>query len=145
MNLPLYKLMAQVVAHLPDDGDRSLIVLKGHLILEEELNRILAAAVSSPEHVAKARLRFSQLAEITKAHYFTQEQSWLWGAISKLNDIRNDYAHSLEPEKVDDKVHGFVQLVESKLGRSEENFEERLRRCIALVIAALHDHRARNS
>jgi hypothetical protein len=143
INSTLHKLMRRVIEHLPEEGDLSLVILKGHLILEEELNRVVEAQFKHPEYIQKGNFRFSQLVRIAKAIYFSQDKSWLWGAINKLNDVRNDYAHSLEPEEVETKILEFIHLIESKLGSCDENIGERLRRSIALTITVLHDYRVR--
>ena len=129
------ELMARIVSHLPDEGDLTLIVLKGHLILEEELNAAVAAKVPDPKYVLDAELEFAQLLSVAKAFYFCAADAWLWGSIKKLNSIRNAMAHTLEPQGVDEKLHELVELVESNIGCERNSFAERLRRCIAMLAA----------
>jgi hypothetical protein len=109
--------------------------LKGHLILEEELNAAVAARVPTPEYVLEAELEFAQLLSIAKAFYFRSEDSWVWGSIKKLNSIRNLMAHTLEPQGVDKKLFELVEFVESHIGRDPSPFGERLRRAIAMLAA----------
>jgi hypothetical protein len=47
--------------HFPRrSNDFTLVVLKGHLLLEESVNRLLAALLSEPEAIEGANLRFYQ-------------------------------------------------------------------------------------
>jgi hypothetical protein len=45
---------------LLDRTDSLLIVLKGHLLIEEQLQKIIEAAVRNPKLIRDARLTFSQ-------------------------------------------------------------------------------------
>ena len=134
----LIQLMGRIVTHIPETTDLSLITLKGHLLMEEELYRALKAKTPNSEHIDKAGLRFGQLMHVVKAFYFDQEKSWVWGAVSKLNGIRNDYSHSLVPENGGLKVGEFVDLVEAYVGSTEGDGFEHYRRAIAMVCGELH-------
>ena len=134
----LIQLMGRIVTHIPETTDLSLITLKGHLIMEEELYKALKTKAPNPEHIDKANLKFSQLLQVAKAFYFEQHQSWVWGAASKLNGIRNDYSHSLVPENGGEKVTEFIELVEAHAGSTKGDGFEHYRRAIAMVCAELH-------
>ena len=138
MGNALLKLMIKILNHLPDD-DLELITLKGHLILEQELKAILLDSVKQQSPINKARLQFSQLAKIIKAFLYTEENSWLWGAIDKLNKIRNQYAHNLEPDSVLHTILEFVELVETKKSKENSNLEERYRSSIAYICGIINE------
>jgi hypothetical protein len=130
--------MGRIVTHIPETTDLSLITLKGHLIMEEELNKALKVKTPYPEHIDKAGLKFNQLLQLNKSLYFKQSMSWVWGAASKLNSIRNDYSHSLVPENGGVKVVEFIELVEAHSGTVQGDSFESYRRAIAMVCAELH-------
>lgn len=85
--------------------DATLMVLKGHLLLEELLYAAVQSKCPNPAHVEKAQLRFLQLLHLVRALYLTPspEQSGsfneeaFWDALVALNTLRNRLAHKLEP------------------------------------------------
>jgi hypothetical protein len=84
MSDAVLKLMAKIVTHIPEDGDVTLVILKGHLIIEEELNAAVASRTPHPSFLVEAELEFDQLLLVAKSQYFAQEQSWVWGAAKKI-------------------------------------------------------------
>ena len=142
MSDAVLKLMAKIVTHIPEDGDLTLVILKGHLILEEELNAAVASRTPHSSFLVEAELEFDQLLLVAKSQYFTHEQSWVWGAAKKLNTIRNLFAHNLEPPEAGKKLEEFLQLVEGQIGIERATVAERLRRSIAMVAAQIHQLRS---
>ena len=135
----LLELMVRIMTHLPaEDSDLTLIVLKGHLVLEEELNSAVASRVDHPKHILDAELEFAQLLFVAKALFFRADDSWVWSGIKKLNSIRNVLAHTLEPKNLDEKLQEFVETVEKNIGVDRNSFAERLRRSIAMLAARVH-------
>ncbi len=94
--------------HMPDIDDLTLIILKGHLLVEELLERILNTIACSPEALVNARLSFSQKAFLARALSWDEDTDAFWDLLSALNPLRNDLAHSLEPQKLDDHVQNFI-------------------------------------
>lgn len=136
---PLIELMGKILTHIPDDADVTLAILKGHLIIEEELNKALEAKVKSAADIEDARLSFKQLMLITKSHYIADENSWCWGALNNLNKIRNSLSHKLEPEDLNKNLAELVDLVEQYQRNGEvKEFNERLRHALAMLAANIH-------
>jgi hypothetical protein len=136
---PLIALMGKILAHIPDNSDPSLAILKGHLIVEEELNKALASKVINSIDIEEARLTFNQLMLVTKAHYATEGNAWCWDALTKLNKIRNSLSHNLEPPDLEKYLVEFVDLVEKRLGTQPgTDFQERLRHALAILAAQVH-------
>jgi hypothetical protein len=52
---------------LPAGDDLTLIVLKGHLLIEEQLNARLQDLARKPEPLSEARLRFHALSKLCMA------------------------------------------------------------------------------
>jgi hypothetical protein len=86
--------------------DGTLIVLKGHLVLEELLRMKVEAAVRQPEHLARANLSFFQVLCIARALFGNDVRSQIgagghiksaWDVIEAWNQLRNRLAHKLEP------------------------------------------------
>lgn len=147
MTDPLIELMGRILTHIPDEADINLVILKGHLIIEEELNECLSLKVTSPSDIQDARLSFNQLMFITKAHYKKENNAWCWGALKKLNKVRNSLSHNLEPEDLYINLTAFIELIESQVDDDvQEEFNERLRKAIAMLAAQVHGlHRAKDA
>jgi hypothetical protein len=77
------------------------VVLAGHLLIEETLNEILDLHLFNSGHLAAARLSFSQKVEICKGLAHKKEANSVWGLISEINKLRNAYAHSLDPSRLE--------------------------------------------
>ena len=89
---------------LPDD--LSMIVLKGHLLVEQRLNAILAHHARPSADLASVGLRFHQKVALAKAlvpnvNFYPAE---FWNFAKLLNQLRNDFAHELEPRKLEEHL-----------------------------------------
>ena len=118
---------------MPVDGDTSLIVLKGHLLVEEQLLKALKAKSVLPDAIDDANLRFFSLLHMVKALYGDDDNAWLWNCIAKLNTIRNDYAHDLEPAQIDQKIESFINSVESQVPGEETKPKAKLAHACAIL------------
>ena len=98
---------------LPKTDDVSLVVLKGHLIIEEMLLAIVENHCATPSKLEHAKLSFSQLLHVTQALVRQPAHDELWSAIAQLNRIRNSLVHNLEPEKIDKELSALNQFCHS--------------------------------
>lgn len=110
--------LIRFVEHLPKNGDLELSVLKCHLLVEEVLTKLILDSVKHPEHVQKARLTFAQKVSMARS-VSDLKQTWVWGAVGKLNDARNQLAHGLGVEQIQVKLQDFVRFVEAEQGAPE--------------------------
>jgi hypothetical protein len=86
--------------------DGTLLVLKGHLLLEETLYQAVWAKCPNPQYLNRAQLRFPQLLNLARALYPNPPddekrrlpRSVLWDAMEALNTLRNELSHKLEPK-----------------------------------------------
>ena len=78
--------------------DDALIVLKGHLVIEERITAAIEKFVWHPEYVERARLTFAHKMQLARAISMDQSESTMWELIDKLNAVRNKLAHSLAGE-----------------------------------------------
>jgi hypothetical protein len=109
--------MALFKAHMPiGSGDETLIVLKGHLLIERMLTDFLESEAKRPGFVQRANLDFASKTWIARAYARRQVDSldWAWEAIGKLNTMRNDFAHELVPKQYAAHREQFISLVEKK-------------------------------
>ena len=82
--------MLEFSKHIPSDDKQpeALVVLKGHLLIERELMKLIEIKSLSPKALNKSRFSFKNKLSIVEALYGdTTEIDW--DHISTLNSIRN--------------------------------------------------------
>lgn len=101
--------VARLFDHLPVNvGNNDLLLLKGHLLVEEVLNELVEKVVPQPNSIKSAKLSYHQVLKIAESIYFQQDRQWMWGASEKLNKIRNLLSHNLEPKKLGEEINDFI-------------------------------------
>src|SRR5713226_4113578 len=83
--------------HMPETDDLILIVLKGHLLVEEQLVDLANWALPHPEYLPE--FMFHKLAHVVRTVVPQRSDDPSWELILKLNSLRNDLAHKLESSK----------------------------------------------
>ena len=105
----------RIEQHFPDEADLTLQVLKGHLIIEEQLRAILSRLLFYPEALKGdqgASFDCHQvICLVQAATKYTHDESWIWQAAKRLNRIRNALAHNLAPASVDAKIQSLIDFV----------------------------------
>ncbi|WP_157353555.1 hypothetical protein [Aromatoleum toluclasticum] len=115
--------------HLPIGDDMTLMILKGHLLIEEQISILIKNRTPNPSALEKAEL--TSLQQICLAEALVEEVStdrtdrWLWPAIKKLNTLRNKIAHNLSETGITDRIVDFVGRVpnSNELGNLCHRFE----------------------
>lgn len=137
----VHKRYARFRKHLPKGDDLTLIILKGHLLVEEHLYDLVSQHLERPLCLKKAQLSFAKLRWIAEGLTYDSADRWVWRAISQLNTIRNDLAHSLEPPNFEKKLQELFRIMDDECpidafyAHAEQASEaERLRRTVADVI-----------
>jgi hypothetical protein len=129
------KPLVRLLRFLPE-RDVTLIVLKGHLLIEEQLVSLLEHSLKHPAALDERRFSFAHRLCLVKAMNYDQDNLWLWTSISKLNVLRNDLAHKLEPARLAAKIDDFVQSLPG-LNEKHEKIETRLRHALIFLCGAL--------
>lgn len=112
---------------MPDTEDLSLIVLKGHLLVEEMLTELLEHILPFPQHIEALNLRFSHKVSIVRAACKHEENNKAWNLINTLNKTRNELIHNLEPPKLEKvlknlfSIHKQVDVIDVPLDRSQNH------------------------
>jgi hypothetical protein len=124
---------------LPPLVNLELLVLKGHLLMEEQLELILEAHSRVPKLIKDARLSFIQKLHLAQAvSGIETDQEWRF--IVRVNTLRNSLVHRLEPGDVaalvDDVLRSYW-LKEFRTPTSTRQRASRLRQILILVIAML--------
>lgn len=71
------------------------VLLKGHLLLDEAITRILEQYVFHREHLQDARLSFQKKALLARSFCLRKNQLGEWDLIAAINGLRNDLSHRL--------------------------------------------------
>jgi len=96
---------------LPHGKDTELVILKGHLLIEEQVRTIIERNINNPEALITANLTCHQAICIAQALLPAGHEKEFWEAAKKLNTIRNDIAHNIDIKGLQDKIDHFTQLV----------------------------------
>jgi hypothetical protein len=92
------ELFTKHFSKVPDE--LALIVLKGHLLVEQSLTGIISHYTQPSADLANVNFRFAQKVALAKAlvptFFFPLE---FWEFVNLLNQMRNDLAHQLESKK----------------------------------------------
>ena len=131
----------------PESDDIIAIVLRGHLMVEEYIDRLNRHCFHYPEYYDQAKLSFSKKLLIARAQVLVPHDNpvFFFDGIEKLNELRNNLAHNLDSPKLPTKVTEFLNLVEEsyqkllkeKSDSENDTLEERLRKAISYLLGQL--------
>lgn len=122
----LQETLQRIGAHLHFADDIVLVVLKGHLLIEEALTTIIRKFVPHGEFIGEAGLRFYQKVQIARALSLDEHENEMWGLVLGLNKVRNDMAHALEHPKVENHIRDlrnkyFAAFADSERIQNDKN------------------------
>lgn len=91
-------------ALLPRSADAALVILKLHLLVEEQIRAFLAERVKAPALLKAAHLDCFQAICLAEALCEANIHPQVWEAAKKLNNLRNEVAHKLEPKGATERI-----------------------------------------
>ena len=100
-----------LLAHLPIVKDPTLVILRGHLLLEELLDEVLKAWLKDPSVLADTRLTFHQKLKLSKGIISGSRDGFTWKPLDLLNQLRNRISHKLSPHDLELKIDEFLKCV----------------------------------
>ena len=100
----------RVRQHLPAGNDLTLVTLKGHLLVEEALDEIIAIACSEPKHLENQNLPFRFKPLLARALFGHLLWPALWPLVEALNAVRNNLAHHLDSPELQQRVIRFLNV-----------------------------------
>jgi len=108
----------ELVDHLPkDDVDQTLIILKGHLLIEKLVRRFIASRLPNSGAFEKQSFTFAQCIALAESMCLDKEEpNLLWLQIKELNTIRNKLAHRLVNENIELRLSNFISSLANKQG-----------------------------
>lgn len=93
---------------LPHGGDVDLVILKAHLLIEEQIRQLVAEHVRNPEALRVADLNTGQAISLAQSFFPPDHDPPLWASLRKLNKLRNEIAHNIEPKGLQDRIADFI-------------------------------------
>jgi hypothetical protein len=108
-----YRGVREILAELPATDDIIILTLKGHLIIEQLLIRMMECAAVNPAPLKDLnRLQFSTRVALAESLSppFERRDGDIWSLARKVGKIRNDIAHQLRPKKLHEDVQSFLDL-----------------------------------
>jgi len=101
--------------HLPfKDKDDVTVVLKGQLLVEEQLVAYVKGRLARPEKIQ--RFMFDRYLCLAEALTPDSHYNWIFEACRKLNGIRNHMSHQLSPADIDKLIKEFTAYVKKHAG-----------------------------
>ena len=97
-------------AELSEVDEVAHLLLKGHLLLEEALSRILDQHVFHREHLKACRLRFNEKVHLCRALCLRKHRLGEWDLVVAINQLRNELAHNLQSAAREKKVNRVKEL-----------------------------------
>ncbi|MBU2881995.1 hypothetical protein KO525_05285 [Psychrosphaera sp. B3R10] len=103
-----------LVKVLEDINDIELSLLKCHLLIEQELDRVALIGAEKPKYISESRLTFSNKIALVRAFHDSKCESWVWGALNKLNKVRNLMAHNLSSTEIEIEITAYTILLKNE-------------------------------
>ncbi len=122
----LINAMEKYKSHLMGLTEIDLIILRGHLLLEEYLYNAICEFVFHPTFIKKADMNFSQMVTIARSISLDEQNNSMWGLILAINKLRNKIAHELSMStRIGEHVTKVKDLYNSEM-KGIEDGQERL-------------------
>jgi hypothetical protein len=138
---------------LPGSNDLGLIILTGHLLLEEEIDGLIFENLANPAALQQAGLSFPQRLCLARALAIPDDLDLLLDIAQRLTDLRDHVASPAEHPQLERHLEEFLCLVEDPEASLDDHergtMSARLQRAIVFLCAELSGWRdvyaARNS
>ena len=131
----------------PESDDLMVIVLRGHLLVEEYIDNLNKHYFHYPKYYYKANFNFYNKLLLAKSLWLLPfpDRDMFFKPFEMLNSIRNDLAHNLESQNLNDKLLCFLSVVEKEYPKEllelypieNSNVEKRARNAISSILGQL--------
>src|SRR5215208_2828747 len=133
--------LARVSRHLESIEDVTLLLLKSHLLVEQQINSALHKIFPGFASLDAGRLTYHQRIQVIRALDGTRKAEDALRFAERLNLIRNRLANQLEPVGIEDAIAAFVtEMAVSVPIKFDEAFPLGLRMtiCIGYICSTPH-------
>ena len=103
----------EYLRHLPEDVGHPIevLVLRGHILIERQLNRLIELQLPNPAALELERMRFSSKVRLAEALCGHQVHEWVWIALRSLNNLRNSLAHKLDDDQLPEHARRLIAQI----------------------------------
>jgi hypothetical protein len=98
-------------------SDFETLILRSHLWVERQLEKIIENSVNKPNRILESRFNFSNKLAVVRALVETDKNKNLFLLVDSLNKIRNQMAHNIE----NDKLQVLIKKLNSDIILGENN------------------------
>jgi hypothetical protein len=111
------------------------IVLRAHLKIEAEADRLIRLMCVKPESLDTTRLTASQKFRLCEALWGNPDgDSDFWQALQGLNALRNEMAHGLRQGALERKLRAFIATIaQDESGSAGQALEDSLVNCLCYL------------
>lgn len=128
---------------IPRTKDLTLVLLKGHLLLEEQLMAFIKVNCERPNEIDGLRLNFAQKVGLARALGAHALPAQVWKFTKSINRLRNQMAHTLVVPSISGDVDAVLRNYyeeEFELPGSEQKRSTILRQTIGLTCALIEGY-----
>ena len=104
-----------VSTYLGRTFDQETMILKAHILTERFMIQFLKQLGKNDVALDKGKLSYRHHLSVTRLFHKKDEKEWLWELLVKLNQIRNDFAHTLETDVMNKTVNEFQRICHLRL------------------------------
>lgn len=128
--------LTRILRYLEPIDDVTILLLRSHLIVEQQINAALQKILPGAGALDVGRLTFHQRVQLLRALDVNRKAEDALRFSDRLNSIHNRLAHRLEPVGIDDATAGFVNDVAAAISMKFEDtlpLNVRMASCIAYI------------
>ena len=96
--------------HFPRSNDPTLLILRGHLLLEQQMTLLIEEFVADKAALEEARLSFAQKHALARALVGGSIQHSPWRVVRELNRVRNLFAHELSLADAERRIDEWLRI-----------------------------------
>lgn len=136
-------LYPQLQKHLLDLDEIELIILKGHLLIEEQVIRLIKSQLFAPEKFKKVTLNFKNRIELLWCLLPMENgDDSLRRTILEINTIRNNIAHKLEVAELERKAGDwackFLENTPKTIHTNKRTLKNTITKAFVVIISQLN-------
>ena len=133
--------LARISRHLEPIEDVTLLLLKSHLLVEQQINSALHKIFPGFASLDTGRLTYHQRIQVIRALDGTRKAEDALRFAERLNLVRNRLANQLEPIGIENMIADFVSEMAASVGIKFDGplpLGLRMTMCIGYICTILH-------
>jgi len=125
----------KIVRTIYKKDDLLMVILRGHLLIEETVDEIIYSYLPKPEYFKKTHLTFNSKVLIARSMCWEKSESEIWDLILRFNQLRNDFAHKLTSVEREKKIGELISLYDQSIEEDNETLTYAMDQNLCFVIA----------